>query len=53
MKFEVIKEFRDKESGQIYLVGSNYEVDKQKRADELLDKGFLKGEKKKSKKESK
>lgn len=52
MKLEVIKEFRDKESGQIYLVGSNYEVDKQKRADELVEKGFLKGEKK-SKKESK
>jgi hypothetical protein len=52
MKLEVLKKFADKESGQIYLPGSNFEVKKQKRADELVDQGFLKGEKK-SKKESK
>lgn len=56
MKFEVLKKFKDKETGEIYLAGSLYETSKQSRADELAKKGFVKGEKpakKKSKKESK
>lgn len=51
MRLEVINKFVDKESGEIHLPGSNYESKTKKRAEELIEQGFLKGEKK-SKKES-
>lgn len=52
MKYEVLKEFKDKESGAILLPGSHFTVVAKKRADELIDLGFLKGDKQ-QKKESK
>lgn len=49
MKHEVLKEFKDKETGQLYLVGSHYESSEKKRIDELVKLGFLKGDKPKPK----
>ncbi|MDC2866518.1 hypothetical protein [Bacillus sp. BP-3] len=43
MKYEVLKDFCDKETSEIRLAGSFYEFDK-KRANELIKLGFLKGE---------
>ncbi|MFS0864121.1 hypothetical protein [Fredinandcohnia sp. 179-A 10B2 NHS] len=45
MKFTVIKEFQDKKTKQIHIVGSEYECD-QKRGNELVKLGYLKGEEK-------
>lgn len=45
MSYKVIKEFLDKKTKKIYIVGSEYESD-QKRANELIKLGFLKGEEK-------
>lgn len=42
--------FRDKETSEIKLAGSFYEYE-QKRANELIKLGFLKGEEKQSKKQ--
>ncbi|MGG3456055.1 hypothetical protein [Paenibacillus rhizolycopersici] len=43
MTHEVIKEFQDKKTGDIYIVGSSFEGDA-KRVNELIKLGFLKGE---------
>lgn len=40
MKYEVIKMFCDKETGEIKLIGSFHEYN-QKRANELIKLGFL------------
>jgi hypothetical protein len=45
MKYEVIKMFCDKETGEIKLAGSFHECN-QKRGNELIKLGFLKGEEK-------
>lgn len=50
MKYEVIKMFCDKETGEIKLIGSFYEAN-QKRGNELIKLGFLKGEEKPTKKQ--
>lgn len=50
MKYEVIKEFKEKETNDIYVVGSSYETEKKQRANELIKAGFLKGEEKQDQK---
>lgn len=42
MKYKVVKRFRDKYSKKLYLPGDTFECDDQNRADELIDKGFIK-----------
>ncbi|MGC6586542.1 hypothetical protein ACPV3A_16440 [Paenibacillus sp. Dod16] len=51
MKYEVIKEFKDKETNDILIVGSSYETEKKQRANELIKAGFLKGDEKPDKKD--
>lgn len=51
MKYEVIKEFKDKETNDILIVGSFYETDKKQRANELIKAGFVKGDEKPDKKD--
>lgn len=48
MKYKVIKEFQDKKTKNIYILGSEYECD-QKRGNELIKLGFLKGDEKQEK----
>ncbi|AGN33725.1 hypothetical protein PANG_00004 [Paenibacillus phage PG1] len=50
MRYEVIKEFKDKETNDILIVGSFYETEKKQRANELIKAGFLKGDEKTDKK---
>lgn len=46
MKYRVIKKFRDKETGKLYLKNKEpYETDNKERAAELQEKGFLYKEK--------
>lgn len=50
MKYEVIKEFKDKETNDIFIVGSFFETEKKTRANDLIKAGFLKGEEKQDQK---
>ncbi|WHY76231.1 hypothetical protein QNH20_19185 [Neobacillus sp. WH10] len=44
MKYEVIKDFFDKDTGEFHPEGSEYETKTTKRAKELQKKGFLKSD---------
>lgn len=44
MKFDVIRRFRDKYTGQIYLPGDNFESDELERVEDLLDRKLIDGE---------
>lgn len=41
-KHEVLKKFRDKETGQVHLAGSFYEGNDNKRLEDMFNRGFLK-----------
>lgn len=51
MRYEVTREFKDKETNDIFVVGSFYETEKKQRANELIKSGFLKGDEKQEKKD--
>ncbi|MET3846870.1 hypothetical protein [Paenibacillus sp. OAE614] len=40
-KYEVIQDFRDKDTQKLYLTGSEYETDSKERADFLKERGYL------------
>jgi hypothetical protein len=44
MKYEVLKDFFDKNTGDFHPAGSEYEAKNAKRAKELQQKGFLKSD---------
>ncbi len=50
MKFDVIRRFRDKYTGQIYLPGDNFESDELERVEDLLGRKLIAGELPKKKK---
>lgn len=43
-KHEVLKTFRDKETGQIILAGSFFDTDDKKRLEDMFSRGLLKQE---------
>lgn len=43
MKYPVLKNFRDKETGRLLLAGQSYSHEDQARLDNLIELGFLQG----------
>lgn len=43
MKYPVLKNFRDKETGRLFLAGQSYSHEDQARLDNLIELGFLQG----------